>query len=369
MHNDEKKRSDFVKQKESISRRDFLSSATGATAGILASSAVSAFGDEIKGGWTNGKRINPSIDNLRVVCCIDPAMMKSDPKSWDIVSQNEPVDHEKVLRTMDAMACALAQKNSAHEAWGSIFRKPASKEWQDVTVAIKPNCFMPNNPRVAVIDAVCKALIGLGVQPAKIIIYDGCGGAKEKFGGFAGTKLPAGVVMSNKNDVLGGTIDAPVPAPHAGHFKCSAAIAKGSIDILVNIAVNRGHHLAGTSMTMKNHAGTFEAMPIHLGGGLNYIIAFNKSEAILGGEPVRQQLCIVDSLWAQTKGPMGAPNKRPGALVMGTFSPAVDYITARRIREPLMGCTHPPELGRLMSDFGYSDFEKLDFVKVEPVKG
>ena len=356
-------------RKKSFSRRDFLSATAAGAGGILASGIMPAFGDDIKGAWTNGMKINPSIDNLRVVCCIDPAMIKADPRSWDIASQNNPVNAEKVLRNMDAMACALAQKNAPHEAWGSIFQKPASKEWQDVKVAIKPNCFMPNNPRVAVIDAVCRALVSLGVRPSNIIIYDGRVGAKDKYGAFVGKGLLAGVVVSDGNNALGGAIDAPVPAPYKGKFKCSASIANGTIDILVSIAVNRGHHMAGVTMTMKNHAGTFDPMPIHLGGGLNYIIAFNKSEAILGGEPVRQQLCIVDSLWAQTKGPMGAPNKRPCAILMGTFAPAVDYITARRIREPLMGCTHPPELKRLMTDFGYTGFENLDFVKVEPANG
>ena len=356
-------------RENSFSRRDFLSVTAAGAGGILASGIVPAFGEEYKGGWTNGKQINPSIDNLRVVCCVDPTMMKGDPRSWDVASQNNPVNAEKVLRNMDAMACSLAQKSAAHEAWGAIFRKPASKEWQDVTVAIKPNCFLQNNPRVAVIDAVCRALVSLGVRPSNIIIYDGKVGAKDRYASFIGKGLVQGVVVSDGNNAMGSAIDTPVPAPHKGMFKCSAALANGTIDILVNIAVNRGHHLAGISMTMKNHAGTFDPKPIHLGGGLNYIIAFNKSEAILGGEPVRQQLCIVDSLWAQTKGPMGAPNKRPAALVMGTFSPAVDYVTARRIREPMMGCTHPPELNRLMTDFGYTGFENLDFVKVEPAIG
>jgi hypothetical protein len=349
-----------------VSRRNFLSSAAAGAGGLLASGVMPALGDEIKGGWTNGMQINPAIDNLRVVCCIDPAMIKGDPRSWDVASQNNPVNAEKVLRTMDAMACGLAQKSAPHEAWGTIFRKPESKEWSDVKVAIKPNCYLANNPRVAVIDAVCRALVSLGVQPSNIIIYDGGDNAKGKYGSYIGSGLPAGVIASRGNDAMGGTIAAPVPKPHKGMFKCSAAVANGTIDIMVNIAVNRGSSFAGLTMTLKNHAGTFDPKPIHLGGGLNYIIAFNKSEAILGGAPVRQQLCIVDSIWAMTGGPFGVPNKRPCALLMGTFAPAVDYITARRIREPLMGCTHPPELNRLMTDFGYAGFENLDFVKVDP---
>jgi hypothetical protein len=346
-----------------VSRRTFLSSAA---AGVLASGILPAFGEEYKSAWTNGKQINPSIDNLRVVCCIDPAMIKGDPRSWDVASQNAPVVAEKVQADMDALACGLAQKSAPHEAWGSIFRKPSSKEWSDVKVAIKPNSFVQNNPRVAVVNAVCKALIGLGVQPSNIIIYDGGGDPKGKYGPYIGSGLPAGIIASKGNDAMGGSLAAPVPKPHKGMFKCSAALVNGTIDILVNIAVNKGSSFAGMTMTLKNHAGTFDPKPIHLGGGLDYILAFNKSEAILGGEPVRQQLCVIDSIWAMTKGPFGVPNKRPAALVMGTFSPAVDYVTARRIREQMMGCPHLDTLDRIMSEFGYANFENLDFVKVEP---
>jgi Domain of unknown function (DUF362) len=321
---------------------------------------------EQNSGWFAGKQINPIIDNLRVVSCLDPKMIVTDPRKWDMASQNVPVAAERVFADMDAMACSLAQKNSPHEAWGTIFRKPASKEWSDVKVAVKLNCLGDNHPRVAVVNSVCRALVSLGVPLSGIVLYDGSNNVHSMYGPFIGNGIVAGVLASDGNSLLGGTVRAAVPAPHPGEFKCTAAIAKGAIDILVNIAVNKAHSFTGMTMTMKNHAGTFEAMPIHTGGGLDYIIAFSKSDALLGGDPVRQQLCIVDSIWANTGGPFGVPNKRPTVLSMGTFSPAVDFVTAKRVRETIMGCTHPPALNRILSDFGYSNFEKLDFVKVEP---
>jgi hypothetical protein len=352
-----------VGEKKPVSRRSFMASA----AGLAAAGLFPAFTEEIKSGWIDKKQINPNIDNLRVVSCRAPGMISGDPRKWDMASQNAPVVAERVIRTMDALAIGLSQKATPHEAWGAIFRKPESKEWQEVRVAIKLNCLGDNHPRVAVVDAVCRALVSLGVPPAGIILYDGNGNARPLYGPFAGNGILAGVAVSNKNDLLGGMTAAPVPAPHKGMFKCTAAIANGTIDILVNIAVNKGTSYAGTTLTMKNHAGTFEALPIHLGGGLDYIIAFSKSDALLGGSPVRQQLCIVDSIWANTKGPFGVPNKRPCVLSMGTFSPAVDYLVARRVREPLMGCSHPPALSRIMSEFGYVNFENLDMVSVDPV--
>jgi hypothetical protein len=359
------KRISTMNLKNLVSRRNFITSAAVGIGGIVSARFLPVFGKDIPGAWVDKKQINPLIDNCRVVCCIDPAMVTADPRKWDFPSQNTPVVAEKVRKNLDAMACSLAQKELPPDAWAAIFRKPSSKSWADVKVAIKPNAFGRNNPRVAIIDAVCRALIGLGVQSANITIYDG-EDASALYAAYVGNGLPARVIVSRKHDQMGGKIPTEVPRPHQGRFKCSAALADGTIDILVNIAVNKGHSLGGITMTMKNHAGTFEAMPIHLGGGLKYIIAFNKSEAILGGTPVRQQLCIVDSIWAMTKGPFGIPDKRPCALVMGTFSPAVDYIVARRIREPLMGCKHPDTLKSIMTGFGYADFEDLDFIKVRP---
>ena len=349
-----------------FSRRNFLGTAAAAAGGLIAGRFIPARGEETKDIWAGRKQVNPDIDNLRVVCCTDPALITADPRNWDFASQNAPVNAEKVRADMDAMACALARKGAPSQAWATIFQKPAAKKWADIKVAIKVNAFAKNNPRVAVVDAVCRALTGLGVQPPNIIIYDGSCNAREMYGPFLGNGLPAEVVACVKNNLLGGSVKTAVPKPYPGKFKCTAALATGTVDILVNIATNKGSAFAGMTMTLKNHAGTFEPMPIHFGGGLKYIIAFNKSEAILGGTPVRQQLCIVDSIWAMTKGPFGMPNTRPCALAMGTFSPAVDYVVARRIREAVMGCKHPDSLNSIMSEFGYSDFEHLDFIRVNP---
>ena len=362
--------------RQPLSRRNFLSAAAAGAGGLFSAGFFPVFGEESKGGWVNGMRINPGIDNLRVVNCTDPAMIAADPKNWDIVSQNAPVVAEKVRANMDAMACALARKGSPAEAWAVIFRKPEAKNWSEVRVAIKPNGSCKNNTRVAVIDAVCSALFGLGVRPENITLY-GC--HKKEFSDEAnlyrpllGKGLPCGIVLSKGHDALGGTVKTETPKPCAGKFECAAALANGTIDILVNIATNKGHifdSVGGLSMTMKNHAGSFE-MPLskHIGGGLKYIIAFNKSNAIIGGAPPRQQLCIVDSLWGLKKGPPGIPNSRPCSISMGTFSPAVDWVVMKRIREPLMGCTHPASLTTMLTEFGYKrpEFENLDFIKVLP---
>jgi hypothetical protein len=360
-----------------FSRRKFITAAAAGIGGLASARLFPAFGEENKGAWVNGMQINPEIDNLRFVNCTDPAMITADPTKWDIVSQNAPVVAEKVYANMDAMACSLAQKASAAEAWATIFRKPETKSWAEIKVAIKPNGSGNNNTRVAVINKVCSVLIGLGIQENNIVIY-GC--HKQGFSDEAnfyrpmlGKGLPPGIILSKGHEALGGTILTEVPKPCPGRFNCAAALATGTIDILVNIATNKGHifdSVGGLSMTMKNHAGSFEMyLSKHFHGGLKYIIAFNKSKAIIGGAPPRQQLCIVDSLWGLKKGPPGIPNKRPCSLSMGTFSPAVDWAVMKRIREQIMGCKHPKSLALMLTEFGYqpSQFENLNFINVEPV--
>lgn len=355
-------------KKHGCGRRTFLKSAATGTAGLILASGNQVCTKpmaNIPAAWTKDKKINPHIDNLRVVSCHDTSLVSGDPKSWNMVEQNQPVNRERVFLALDAMALSLAQKTDVAESWTTILRKPDGKDWKDVRVAIKVNCLSVNQPRVAVIAKICDVLNNFGCSSENIILFDGHSNAQKKYQSFIGKGLPTGLVVSKKDDSLGGVIKTDVPAPYAGSFKCTKAIADGSIDILINIAVNKGHNtkLGKTTLTMKNHAGIFEPGPIHMGGGLDYIIAMNKSNAILGGTPVRQQLCIVDSIWGMKKGPFGEPDTQLCRLIMGTFGPAVDYLTAKRIREPLLGVNHE-NLDRFLKDFDYTDFESLNLVSV-----
>ncbi len=343
-----------------FTRRDFIRQTVLGVGGMMAAGST-AFGkgDPVNHVFVPRMAVNPDIDNLRVVCGVNPAMVKKDPTSWDMAAQNEPVDKEQVERTLDAMAAALARKTDAPESWKTIFRKPENKPWSAVIAAIKVNCIGKNHPRLAVVNKICIELNRLGVEYKNIFIYDGTHNADSFYSSYVGSALPAGVVVSDKNKALGGTIKLPIPEKKNNAYHCTKMIADGTVDILVNIAVNKSHDskLGETTLTLKNHAGTFEPKHIHVGGGLDYILAFSKSNALWGGTPVRQQLCIVDSIWGSKKGgPFVIPDVRLDRLVMGTFSGAVDYLTAKKLREPLMGVTHGP-INRFIEDFGYSEKE------------
>ena len=70
----------------------------------------------------------------------------------------------------------------------------------------------------------------------------------------------------------------------------------------------------------------------------------------------RQQLCIVDALWASEGGPGGYPRSQPNFLAMGVFSPVVDYIMATKFRKERMGWDINMEVTRrMLTDFGYQE--------------
>jgi hypothetical protein len=91
----------------------------------------------------------------------------------------------------------------------------------------------------------------------------------------------------------------------------------------------------------------------------------NMSSAIVGGTPPRQQLCIVDSLWADNNNnPDGAPTNVLSRLVMGTFAGAVDYLTSVKIKQDIQvtqigdkNNMDMTQVARLLTLFGYTTAE------------
>jgi len=168
-----------------------------------------------------------------------------------------------------------------------------------------------------------------------------------------------------------------VPVP-TGVLQCTSLLARqgsgGTIeyipDIIVNCSVNKGHSQTdkgGFTLSMKNHVGTMH----YRCPSLEEMIGINSSEAILGpaAGPPRQQLCIVDSLWAAQTGPTSPISHAPGRLSMGVFGPVVDIMVARKIREEVMNITnHDQEAIRsILAAFGYEESELADhWIEVNP---
>ena len=270
--------------KRTDDRRRFLKMAAGGAAGLpflKLSEAMAA-----PPTWTPKMPINPDIDNMKVVCCYDTTMLKAGAVMTTFTSQNNAVNADKVYANLDAMACRLAAKQTADQAWRAIFR--SSKAWADTRVAIKVNTvntyFMP---RIAVIAKLCAVLRGFGVQGKNIVIYDGGNNAFGAYSAYCSltdtTRINA--VVSDGNASLGDTTPVSIDGWTAKQYYCTADIAGGAVDILINFAANKGHDRQQNgyfTLCMKNHYGTFGAA-VDFHGSTTPFISINKHAALIGG--------------------------------------------------------------------------------------
>jgi hypothetical protein len=371
-------------------RRDFLKTAAASAAGAMGLGALKfdKLFAQSTGGWTSGMQINPAIDNKRVICCHDTKMLTANPQNDTFAAQNSAVDANVVATNLDQMAMYLANKTTATDAWSTIFR--SSKDWASTKVAIKTNAIIAtgNHPRVAVIKKICDVFVDqFKVPAANIILYDANSDASKCYTTYASltdsTKIRA--TVSVKSQSLGG--QAPVTITAATKTMTGVAdLVNGVIDILVNVAIIKRHSGPGTayaygscSLCMKNHLGTFINSGSDTGAGdasatglhsIDAICNINKQPAILGGNPVRQQLCIIDGLLANGNSAGGSFDTRVDRLIMGTFAPIVDYLTAMRIMKDVMNKPDANNnLPKFLTNFDYAETDALDWNEYVPGSG
>jgi len=284
--------------------------------------------------WAQKTVIHPNVNNLRVVGIADTRMTKTHEPASSWARQNELVVTEQVWEHIDRLACALAETRNPKEAWQTIFIKPPQKSWSDAVVAIKTNNIAQQHTRSAVMSKIVSTLTDiLAVKPSNVHIYDACHGHKMgKYTPFAGLTGGCRIV-----DTWGGsTTSTAVAAPWkgtGGKAECLKHLVDGSVDILINIAMCKGHssRFGGFTMTMKNHFAGKVIYP-------------------------RQQLCLIDAIWASKGGPGGKPSHQPNFLAMGVMSPIVDYQVATKFRGEKMGWEPNMRMTRrMLTDFGYTE--------------
>jgi len=350
---------------DKITRRGFIKKTMimgGAITGF-----PTVFIPKARASWARQTIIHPNIDDLRVVGVTDPLMTSGVEPRAGWTRQNELVVTDMVWENMDKLASTLAKTRNPKEAWQAIFVKPPRKSWSDTVVAIKTNNISRQHTRSAVMAKICHTLTDvIGVKPRNIHIYDAIHG--KRMGSstpFAG--LPEGCRIEDKWGGIRRYTAVPEPWTNPeGRARCLDHLVDGSVDILINIAMCKGHssRFGGFTMTMKNHFGTFLPSHGHDRGGQDYLLAINQTPEILGpmdkrtGKVLypRQQLCLVDALWASKGGPGGNPGAQPNFLAMGVMSPVVDYLVATRFRGEKMGWK-PNEKAtrRMLTDFGLSE--------------
>jgi len=335
--------------------------------GAALSACPEVFVPRAHASWAKKTLVHPSVDNLRVVGITDSSMTRSVETNCDWFRQEELVVAPIVWENMDKLACGLVETRNVEQAWRTIFLKPPGKPWSETVVAIKTNHIAQQHTRSAVMSKICHVMTAvLGVGPSNIHIYDAChGGDIRDDTPFQG--LPEGARIENRWGGINTLTAVPGPWQNGeGKAKCIEHLVKGSVDILVNISMSKGHSrtYGGFTMTMKNHFGTFSPSPGHGDQPLEYLLAINQSREILGamdektGTVIypRQQLCIVDALWASKGGPGGNPSHQPNFIAMGVTSPVVDYVIAAQFRSATLGWpVNMDAAKRFLSEFGYSE--------------
>jgi hypothetical protein len=348
-----------------ISRRKFMQGA--AYVGAVFAASPMIFVPRARASYAKKTVIHPNVNNLRVVGITDAAMTRAEEVGIDWVRQDQLVNQKPVWENIDRLACALTDLKNPEQAWQSIFIKPPRKPWSETVAAIKTNHIALQHTRSAVISKICHVLTDVvGVKGSNIHIYDACHGSDlSEETPFKG--LPEGTRIENRWG--GSNTKTLVPSPWGSgddKSKCIKPLVDGSVDILVNISMCKGHSrtYGGFTMTMKNHFGTFSPSPGHQDQPLEYLLAINKTDEVLGpmdkqtGKVLypRQQLCLVDALWASKPGPGGNPTHQPNFLAMGVMSPIVDYVLATRFRGEKMGWAPNMEaLSHFLTEFGYTE--------------
>jgi hypothetical protein len=368
---------------------------------FLKTSAISAAGMALVGPMANKAKaapittalvdlsttpINQDIDNLHVAYITDATMLRNNV--WGSFNNfNNPnntttgVVYKQVEDNMDKLACALANKTNPVDpsaAWATIFKIPATKTWATAKAALKVNCFSGLFPCVLIVAKIAKVLVSLGMPAANIRILDGGAGTYNN-GAFVGSGylIPTGVTFDTT--ATGDTLTFP------DNSTANVPLALSQVDIIVNIAVNKGHDqygvYSGVTMSLKNHIWTFNNQN-HV-GGLATLTRNNKCDHLLGkipaSYPAKQQLCIVDSLWCGDQGPLGwqghvTDGNNTNSIAMSTFAGAVDYVSTMKIRSLKFHAGTDVNSGwnqtlvdRFITDFGYAAAAKTTVMT--PVTG
>jgi TAT (twin-arginine translocation) pathway signal sequence len=367
------------------SRRNFLKASAAGAAGLamIGPGAKKAAAAPVTTALVNLSTtpINQNIDNLRVAWITDQAVMNTNHHwpQWDGFNNPSPaanttdavVNYSVVATDMDKLAGALANTHSAATAWDTIFKIPATKTWATAKAAIKVNTFSGLFPSVAIVAKICNVLVGKGMLPANICIYDGGNAGpfnKATYVG-AGKPIPAGVTFGGGTG--GNTVTFPTGLPNLWSQSASASSSIDGVDIFVNCAVNKGHdrygEYSGVTMCQKNNKQTIDFGHAGNTNGMPALMYVNSCDYVVGkipaSYPAKTQLCIVDCMWAGDPGQWtgsvsdGADQR---SIVMGTFCGAVDHAAVIKIRDQKYhaGGAYPAWsasiVDRFVTEYGYT---------------
>ncbi len=215
----------------------------------------------------------------------------------------------------------LTSSQTAVDGWKKLF-KPTD------VVGIKVNCLfgkgVSTRPEVAM--AIVNGLMSAGVEEENIIVWDRSSRDLIK-SGYKPNKDGAGLKCLADDGDWGELIE-------RGAFKGRITkIISEKVTAFINAPILKTHRIAGVSIALKNHYGSFDNPGSHHDNNCNPALADFSSIPVV---KEKTRLVVVDALRAQHS---GGPSLKPDAqwdfnsLIMGDDPVAVDSYGLRVIQE------------------------------------
>ena len=298
--------------KRKLGRREFMAASAGAGMGLAAlaggGAGLSRFlaGDRAEAASASG--------SSRVALVRNKKLFESGP---------EP-DAEQVAWMLAAGMGSIFGVEDPSEAWRKLFGP-------DDVVGIKVNCIagaqLSSHPNV--VAAIISELKGVGVPEEKIIVWDRKSGELAKAGYTINVDGPGVKRYGTK-----GAAGYEKNATRKGSFKGRLSkILTQHITALINVPILKDHSIAGVTVSMKNHYGSFSNPRQHHGGGCDPFIAdLNSIDEIKD----KTRLIVCDATRALCNGGPGykpAFTWRYSGMLVATDPVALDTVGARIINE------------------------------------
>jgi hypothetical protein len=355
--------------------------------GMGAGSSQAAIARAAQEGWQDGMQLHSRIENTRAVFVHDDEMVSTDTVNWaDIPAQNGAVNAERVYENLDRMAVALAGLEAedpqdltanAAAAWEVVFDKPEGRAWGDLVVGIRPNALdLRISPRWSIIKKLTVELNRLGVPYGNIYVWDGGESSQQNnrcTEYYQDSDLHQDVKVFDSLPDLDTIVQ-----PDGQTVMCPVMIKDGTMDMLINVPVNKGHDKpvgGGFTLAMKNHFGTTRGA--HDWDTEDTTLA--PDNIAISKTPEVLNIChlnVIDGIWSTRQINYGLPDHATHIMAMSTFAPILDWLVVRKIRDPQqsndvpwgMGVTNTqmPVLENYVSAFGYDpqsdELQNLDLI-------
>jgi len=273
-------------------------------------------------------------------------------------TKDKKLNAEAVKEMINAVVCKLSGKAKPEEAWATFVKK-------DDVVAIKINCLFGVTastwPEVtaAVVDG-CKMA---GVPENKIIVWDRASKDMEK-SGYTIIKGPGVRYIG---------VDGAWEEQPTAIATCQGKMAKiltQECTALINLPILKTHSIAGVTMSMKNHYGSFHnPKDAHPNGCDPFIAELNALDCIRK----KTRLIVGDALLPlPDKGPQAHPELTWAYnTIMATQDPvAIDYVGIKILdeqRKTLGLAPIEPKCKCVMTaaakGLGVADMSKIEIVK------